>query len=154
MQENRFKRALVLYLCMMFIMAAALVTGGCSGNAGKETVSETTVVSSEQSAETVKVLGEENKQFNFSVVDQDGNESRFEIHTDEETVGAALLKLELIAGDEGPYGLYVKTVNGMTADYDKDKLYWAFYVNDEYSTSGVDQTEIKEGEVYSFRIAK
>ena len=102
----------------------------------------------------ITVLGEGSKSFEFSVVDLEGNETWFEIHTDEETVGAALLAVELIAGDEGPYGLYVKEVNGIAADYDKDKTYWSFYVNDEYGMSGVDMTAIKEGEVYSFRIAK
>ena len=57
-------------------------------------------------------------------------------------------------GGPGAYGLYVKTVNGIKADYDKDKAYWAFYVNDSYAMSGVDSTEIKEGEVYSFKVEK
>ena len=58
------------------------------------------------------------------------------------------------AGDEGEYGLYVKTVNGITADYDKDGAYWAFYVNGEYASSGVDSTPIAEGESYCFRVEK
>ena len=129
------------------------------------TVAETTTVAaaeatpteapaSEAEAEYVEVLGEGSKQFNFGVYDLDGAETWFEIHTDDDTVGAALLELGLIEGDEGPYGLYVKTVNGITADYDKDKVYWAVYVNDDYAASGVDTTEIEEGTVYSFRLAK
>lgn len=35
-------------------------------------------------------------------------ETKFEIHTDKETVGAALLELDLIAGDDSEYGLYEK----------------------------------------------
>ena len=86
------------------------------------------------------------------VVDKSGTETKFEIHTDETIVGKALLKLGLIAGEEQAYGLYVKTVNGVTVDYDKDGKYWAFYINDSYAMTGVDVTPIKAGEVYSFRV--
>ena len=46
----------------------------------------------------------------------------------------------------------MKTVNGITADYDTDGVYWAFYVNDEYATSGVDVTEITEGDSYALKV--
>lgn len=74
---------------------------------------------------------------------------RFTVKTDAETVGAALLENGLIAGDEGPYGLYVKVVNGITADFDTDGAYWAFNVNGELAMTGVDGTEIDESTVYS-----
>lgn len=78
----------------------------------------------------------------------------FTVKTDETTVGAALLEHGLIAGEDSEYGLYVKTVNGITADYDVDKSYWAFYINDEYAMTGVDSTEITEGATYSFVYTK
>ena len=78
----------------------------------------------------------------------------FTIKTDKDTVGAALLEHELIAGEESEYGLYVKVVNGITADYDTDQSYWAFYVNGEYATSGVDTTEITEGDTYQLAYTK
>lgn len=62
------------------------------------------------------------------------------------------MELGLIAGEESEYGLYVKTVNGITADYDKDGVYWAFYINGEYAQTGVDSTKIAEGESYSFKV--
>jgi len=92
--------------------------------------------------------------FDFIVVDKDGAEACFEIHTDAEVVGDALLALDLISGDVGEYGLYVKSVNGITADYDVDQTYWAFYVNGEYATAGVDTTVIEEGTTYSFKVEK
>ena len=78
----------------------------------------------------------------------------FTVKTDKDTVGAALLEHELIAGEEGPYGLYVKVVNGITADYDADQSYWAFYVNGEYATSGIELTEITEGTTYQLAYTK
>ena len=72
----------------------------------------------------------------------------FTINTDKTTVGEALVEHNLIDGEEGPYGIYIKAVNGITADYDVDKTYWSFYINDNYATSGVDTTPLKEGETY------
>lgn len=130
----------------------AFTTVGCntkkeSGNAESTTVQET--VKNE-----VEVLGEGKTMFLFTVVDKDGNETNFEIHTDKEIVGEALLDLELIAGDDGEFGLYVKTVNGITADYDVDQTYWAFYVDGEYAMSGVDATTVEEGMTYAFKVEK
>ena len=102
----------------------------------------------------MQVLGVGQTKFLFTVVDKEGNETNFEIHTDKETVGEALLELELIAGEDGEFGLYVKTVNGMTADYDVNQTYWAFYIDGEYAMSGVDVTTIEEGKAYAFKVEK
>ena len=84
----------------------------------------------------------------------DGQKTFFVIKTDKEIVGEALLDLKLIEGEAGPYGLYVKKVNGIVADYDKDKTYWGFYVDGEYAMTGVDMTKIEEGKTYSFKVSK
>lgn len=149
MKMKRIQKTLSLFLCMVLIVAMALGTIGCNGNTGNDSSAAETAV---ETFADGSVLGEGSKSFDFSVVDKDGTESVFEIHTDEETVGAALLEIGMIAGEDGPYGLYVKTVNGMTADYETDGVYWAFYVNDEYGQSGVDLTDITEGDTYSFRM--
>ena len=92
------------------------------------------------------------KSFTFEVVDLDGSTETFNITTTEQYVGAALQAEGLIDGEMGDYGLYVKVVNGITADYDVDGHYWAFYVNGEYGMSGVDVTEIEDGATYSFKV--
>ena len=78
----------------------------------------------------------------------------FTLHTDKTTLGDALLEHKLIAGEESAYGLYVKVVNGMTADYDVDQSYWAFYKDGEYMMTGVDGTEISDGEHYELVYTK
>ena len=124
-----------------------------ASEAGNDSESEESVGSTEDSAQSeASVLGEGSAEFALTVVDKDGNETQFEIHTDKETVGEALVELELISGDESEYGLYVKTVNGITADYDTDGVYWAFYINGEYALTGVDATMITEGDSYSFKV--
>ena len=82
------------------------------------------------------------------------NAVNFTIHTDKATVGEALFEHELITGDQGQYGLYIKTVNGILADYDINKSYWAFYVNGDYALTGVDTTEIDETAKYQLVYTK
>ena len=72
----------------------------------------------------------------------------FTVHTDSETLGAALLENDLISGDEGEFGLYIKFVNGIEADYDKDGTYWSLSRNGEYLMTGADSTPITDGEHY------
>ena len=76
------------------------------------------------------------------------------VNTDEKTVGAALAELNIVAGEDSDFGLYVKTVNGITADYETDGTYWAFYIDGEYAMTGVDATEINEEAVYTFVVEK
>ena len=70
------------------------------------------------------------------------------LKTDEEILGVALIAEKLIGGEEGAYGLYVKEVNGVVADYDVDQTYWAFYIDGEFAMTGVDSTPIEEGKIY------
>lgn len=98
------------------------------------------------------VLGEGETTFSISVIDYNGKETVFDISTDKTIVGEALTDFELIEGENGPYGLYIKSVNGIRADYDIDGKYWAFYINGEYATSGVDTTEIIPGANYMLKV--
>lgn len=155
----------IYVFCIMLVMTMAFLINGCGSGASQKSASgaeesareeslpEADAVQGESSTQgEVSVKGEGSMVFPLTVVDKDGNETEFEIHTDRETVGEALSELGLIAGDEGEYGLYVKTVNGITADYDKDGVYWAFYINGEYASSGVDSTAVTEGDSYSFKV--
>lgn len=155
MKRKFSNKHLSYILCTMLIVAMAFFTVGCNdkNNAVPQTETAETVDTFEEKSD-LQVLGEGETKFLFTVVDSEGVETCFEIHTDKPMVGEALLELGLIEGEEGAYGLYVKTVNGETADYDADGKYWAFYVNDEYAQAGVDMTEIKEGETYSFKVEK
>ncbi len=78
----------------------------------------------------------------------------FTVKTDKETVGEALIEHGIIEGDEGPYGLYIKKVNGILADYDDNQRYWAFYIDGEMANSGVDGTDITEGVTYQLVYSK
>ena len=96
-------------------------------------------------------IGEGAKSFTMEVVDKDGGKVTFTVKTDADTVGKALLDQGVIAGEDSSYGLYVKTVNGITLDYDTDGMYWAFYINGEYAQTGVDATGVEDGAVANTR---
>lgn len=138
---NRFKNKLFAsVLCMVLIVAMALSMTACT------TTNDPAVT--EQPEQAVE------QSFTFEVVDKDGNIETFSITTDKSTVGEALLEEGLIVGENGQYGLYVKEVNGIVADYNVDGTYWAFYVDGGYAASGVDTTDVTDGATYSFKVEK
>ncbi|MDO4567079.1 MAG: DUF4430 domain-containing protein [Oscillospiraceae bacterium] len=141
------KHLLSVLLCAALTVFAAFALSGCSG---AQTLTETTQGGSEASVSDAS--GEDSVSFTFIVTGEDGGQTVFDIQTDKDTVGEALLERGLISGEEGPYGLYVTEVNGLTADYEKDGFYWAFYIDGEYASAGVDATEAAEGAVYEFRM--
>ena len=152
MKKTNVTKALSFILCIVLIAAMALCTTGCSDNKNHELP--------QTSAPTIHpggaapVLGEGETEFAFSIIDLDGKETAYVIRTNETTVGAALLALGLIQGEDGAYGLYVTAVGGVALDYDKDGAYWAFYIDGEYAMSGVDVTDIVAGTSYAFKAEK
>ena len=148
MKRVRSTHWLSFLLCIVLIAAAAWVTTGCSGSGTESPVVGAAV------AKDGDTLGTGETEFPLIIADQDGTEIRITVRTDKTVVGEALQELGLLEGEEGPYGLYVKVVNGIRADYDTDKVYWAFYVNGDYAVSGVDVTEICAGDEYALRVEK
>ncbi len=148
--KNTTKKLISMLVCVVLIVAMALSITGCS------TTNTDQPASQPQQSQISDVIakGEGQTVFSFTVVDKDGNETAFEIHTDKTVVGQALLDCQLIQGEEGPYGIYVKTVNGITADYDFDGTYWAFYINGEYAMTSVDSTDINTADTYTFKVEK
>lgn len=92
-------------------------------------------------------LGEGAKTLSVEVTAEDKTIT-FTIHTDAENLRGALEENGLVSGDESEYGLYVKSVNGIAADYDADGYYWALSKAGEYLMTGVDDTLIADGEQY------
>ena len=92
--------------------------------------------------------------FKVVVTDLDGNETAFEYSSNAASVGEALVAEGLIEGHETEYGLYIDTVNSITADWDADQTYWAFYINGEYATTGIDGTEIVADTTYGLTLTK
>lgn len=142
--KKTMTKLLALALAVLMTLSLAACGKKDSGAADKVElpVADGAVIGQGATAITVQVTG------------ADGKTVTFTVNTDDETVGAALLGLGVIAGDNSEYGLYVKTVNGETADYDKDGAYWAFYINGEYASVGVDYAAPEAGATYGFQVEK
>ena len=152
MKITQLNKVLSFILCMVLITAIALISIGCNDNndEGSSTPVQTQSGTKEDEVKLTEI-GEGETEFNFNVTDQNGKVSKFLVKTGKTTVGEALLEVALIAGEDSQYGLYVKTVNGITLDYDKDGKYWAFYIDGEMAMSGVDSTDVTEGATYEFK---
>ena len=146
----KLKKHTSALISIILIAAVALFTSGC--NTATPPAEEKTSVEATESQATV--LGQGEIGFSFTVKDGEGNVSSFIIQTDKTVVGEALQELGLIEGEESQYGLYVKKVNGITADYDTTGTYWAFHINGEMAPTGVDTTQITPDTEYSFVVSK
>ncbi len=89
------------------------------------------------------------KAYTVTVVHADGSEKVFEYRTDEEYLGDALLAEGLIAGEDGPYGLTLLTVDGEDAIWDVHHAYWSLLIGQDYSNTGVSDTPVHDGGSYT-----
>ena len=88
----------------------------------------------------------------FEVTGHEGNAKNFDIYTDAENLGDALMEEKLIDAEEGPYGLWVTAIFGEEADGSKNE-YWMFSKDGEMLSTGVSDTMIADGEHYEAQIA-
>lgn len=91
------------------------------------------------------------KELTIEVVDDNGKSTDYEVHTDAEYLRQAMEETEGLTfeGEESDYGMMVETVNGLTASYDENGAYWAFYVDGEYCDYGIDTQPVEDGQAYS-----
>ena len=139
MKSKRLLLSIALLALLMLVSFAA-----CSdNNDGADAPPAST-------AEDVQTIGQGDTVFRFEMTDENGTVHAWDVHTDEETVGAALLAVGLIAGDESEWGLMVIEVNGVVADWDANQAFWAFYIDGEFAMAGADETAIESGVTYAF----
>ena len=91
------------------------------------------------------------KSFTVLVVHSDKTEKTF-TYTAEGKLGAFLESQGLISSEGADPGMF-HTVDGEKADWNENQSYWAFYINGEFAMTGIDMTEIKEGEIYRLEYA-
>ncbi len=93
---------------------------------------------------------EGSKSITIEVVDKEQKSSVYDLKTDVEYLREAMEEAEGLefSGTESEYGLMVETVNGITADYNVDGAYWAFFVNGDYCNYGIDTQPVTDGDAF------
>lgn len=99
---------------------------------------------------------EGSKGISIEVVDDKGESKSYDIKTDAEFLRGAMEETEglTFSGDESEYGLMVTEINGVTADYNVDGAYWAFYVNGEYCQFGIDEQPVTDKDAFKIEYTK
>ena len=72
------------------------------------------------------------------------------IKTDKDTLSDAMKEHDLLVGENGLY----TTVNGITADWNKDQSWWMLCKDGEATSYGADDATVGGGERYSFVYTK
>ena len=147
------------------VISAALAAGllaGCgaasstaSSAASSEAVSSVAASSEAASSEAASGQAEDAKvKAEFTVTGADGESQTFTLEvTDGEKLSDALVEAGLISEEEAAAGFV--TVNGETADWDKDQAWWC--LNDatgEMTTVGVADIALHDGDSYAFVYTK
>ena len=132
-----FTRALAVILALICVLSMALSLVSCSNDGDKDESESGTPITI-----TLEVIG------------PDGSSKEHSVKTDSsKNLRQALEGAGLISGEESQYGLYVKVVDGITADYDVDGSWWSL-TKDGVLTNGVDSTPIADGDHFEFTYSK
>lgn len=96
------------------------------------------------------------KSITIEVVNSKQEITSYDVDTDAEFLRQAMDETEGLtySGTEGEYGIMLSTVNGETADFEKDGAYWSVTVNGEYGNYGIDQQPVVDGDVYQIAYTK
>ena len=133
MTKNLSKRLILIFLAAVIVAAMAFTFSSCGDKNKGDTGSKTITV---------------------DVVDDQGEKTTFTIVTSEEKLAGALLQEKLVEGEDGGYGFYITTVNGLVADYEKDGAYWALQKDGELLMTGASDTAISDGDHYELVYTK
>lgn len=87
------------------------------------------------------------KQVTVEIVHADGTSKEFVCDTEAEYLGDVLKAEKLVEGEDGPYGLYIKTADGETVD-DANQEWWCLTKDGGQVNTSADQTPIQDGEHY------
>lgn len=90
------------------------------------------------------------KHITLEVIDNEGASTMYEADTDAEYLSEVFEEIDglTVEGTTSEYGLYIDTVNGLTADYTADSAYWSIMVNGEYGMYGADSQPVTDGDAY------
>lgn len=75
----------------------------------------------------------------------------YKYDTSREFLGEVLKDEKAVEGEDGPYGLYITSAQGVTADESKQE-WWCLTKGGEQVNSSADQTPIADGDVFELTL--
>ncbi|MDE7262269.1 MAG: DUF4430 domain-containing protein [Oscillospiraceae bacterium] len=91
------------------------------------------------------------KEVTVQVIHKDGSSKDFELHTDQEFLGRALVEGKVVEDNQSAYGLYILTADGETAD-ESNQEWWQITKDGEYLNTGADDTPLANGDHYELTL--
>lgn len=138
------------------VLAASLLAGCGAASGTASSAASPAASSAAASGAAASAEAEQSKvQVEFTVTGADGESTVFPLEvTDGETLSDALAEAGLISTEEAAAG-FVTTVNGETADWDKEKAWWCLTdAAGEMTTVGVGDIALHDGDSYAFTYTK
>ena len=138
--------------------STAASTSEAASAAAQSEAASTSAVAEENSASSEAASGQAEDakvKAEFTVTGADGESQTFTLEvTDGEKLSDALVEAGLISEEEAAAG-FVTTVNGETADWDKDQAWWCLTdATGEMTTVGVADIALHDGDSYAFTYTK
>lgn len=94
---------------------------------------------------------EGSKTIYIEIINDVKNPKAITLNTDAEYLRQALEENHLISGEDGQYGLFITTVDGVKAD-DSKREWWRLSKSGEMLMTSADQTPITDGDRYEITI--
>ena len=142
-------------LTLSAVLSVCLLAGCGASASSTASSAASSVASSVAASEAASVASAAQATVEFTVTAADGSVSSVLLNvTDGEKLSTALAEAGIISQEEAEAG-FVTTVNGETADYDKDKAWWCLTdAAGEMTTVGVADIELHDGDSYAFTYTK
>lgn len=131
--------------------SSGVTTEAADKNEGTDSSGVTTAANKSDGTDSSGGTAAADKAIKVEVIMSDGSRKTLNLNTKAQTLREALEEHELISGDESSYGLFVKTVDGVTAD-DSKQEWWCFTKGGEMLTVGVDAIQIADGDTYEITL--
>lgn len=93
------------------------------------------------------------KTITVKVVHGDGSEKDFKYGTNEAYLGAVIQENKLVEGEDGPYGLFMTSVDGEKVD-DSKQQWWCLTKGGEQVNTSADQTPIEDGDTFELTLTE
>ena len=101
---------------------------------------------------------EGSKAITIEVINSKEESKVYELQTDAEYLQQAMEEAKkeglTFEAEEGPYGLFITSVNDERAVFEENGAYWSVNVNEEYGKYGVSEQPVEDGDAFEIVYTK